>query len=91
MPIWRITGASPRYESAERIDLAATVRWREQPPGPLLDDADEEADDSSPIALTLAFLELAVAGTAGLPEERLREMDWDPFLVQAEISGGRAS
>jgi hypothetical protein len=42
------------------------------------------------MAFTLAFLELAVAGTAGLPEERLREMDWDPFLVQAEISGGSA-
>jgi hypothetical protein len=85
-----ITGAGPRYESAERVDLAATDCWREHLPGPLLDDVDEEADDSSPMALTLAFLELAVAGTAGLPEERLREMGWDPVLVQAEISGGSA-
>jgi hypothetical protein len=85
-----ITGAGPRYGWAERVDLAATDRRREHLPGALLDDVDEEADGSSPMALTLAFLELAVAGTAGLPEERLREMGWDPFLAQAEISGGSA-
>jgi len=85
-----ITGVAPRYESAERVDLAATDRLREHLRGPLLNDPDEEADESSPMAHMLAFLELAVAGTAGLPEERLRDLDWDPSQVQAEISGGSA-
>ena len=82
-----VTATRPRYESAERVDLAATDRWREHLPGPLLDDPDEEIDDSTPMARTLAFLEQAVVGVAGLPDKRLREVGWDPVRVQEEIFG----
>lgn len=82
-----ITLSVPRYESAERVDLAATDRWREHLPGSLADDPDEEVDDSSPMARTLAFLTRAIAGVAGLSEARLREAGWDPALVQEEIFG----
>jgi len=82
-----VAAVGPRYESAERVDLAATDRWREHLPGPLLDDPGEEVDDASPVARTLAFLERAVAGVAGLSEAQLSEAGWDPVLVQEEIFG----
>jgi hypothetical protein len=83
-----IAGASGRYEAAGRVDLAATDRWREGYPGFLWDDPDEEVDELSPIARSLAFLQRAVGGVAGLSETEMAEAGWDPLLVQEMIFAG---
>jgi hypothetical protein len=83
-----IAGTSERYAAAERVDLAATDRWREGHPGPLRDDPDEEVDELSPMARSLAFLLRAVGGVAELPETGMVEVGWDPLLVQEMIFAG---
>jgi len=84
-----IAGVSGRYEAAERVHLAATDRWREGRPGPLLDDdPSEEASELSPMGRSLAFLQRAVGGVAGLSETGMAEAGWDPLLVQEMIFAG---
>lgn len=81
-----IAGTSKRYEAAERVDLAATDRWRETRQGPVLqDDPDEEIDDVSPMGRVLTVLDRSVTGVAGMPESDLREAGWDPANVRTRL------
>lgn len=84
-----VAGSSWRYEAAERVDLAATDRWRESftRPGPIRDDPDEEADDASPMARMLSLLQRVVKGVAGVPEELMRREGWDPVNLQNRLLG----
>lgn len=78
----------PEYEAAGRVDLAATDRWREDLPGPLWEDPDEEIDELSPMARSLAFFMQVVAGVAELPDTRIRSVGWDPLQVREMIFDG---
>lgn len=82
-----VAGTGERYEATERVDLAATDRWRESWEGPIYDDPDEEVDDSSPMARVVTLLDRAVTGVAGMPESGMREEGWDPASVRARLLG----
>lgn len=82
-----VAGTSERYGAAERVDLAATDRWRESWEGPINEDPNEEVDDSSPMARVLTLLDRTVTGVAGMPESGLREEGWDPANVRTRLLG----
>jgi hypothetical protein len=64
-----LAGTSQSYDATERLTLAATDRWRDPyRRGPIRVDPDEEVEDASPMAITLAMFQRVVAGAARLPE-----------------------
>jgi hypothetical protein len=82
-----VAGLSEHYSAAERVELAATKRWREEQRGPRYLDPDEEIDDDSPMARTLASLIRIVSGVAALSDSAISEAGWDPLAVQMLLSG----
>ena len=82
-----VAGMGLQYEAAERINLAATDRWRENQHGPRYLDPNEEIDDSSPLALTLTRLGRVVSGVTMMPESAMLEASWDPVRVRAQLLG----
>jgi hypothetical protein len=82
-----VAGASQLYEATERVDLAATDRWRESRQWPIYDDPNEEVDESSPMARTLNYLDQAVKGVAGAAELEMRKAGWDPVKIRVQLLG----
>lgn len=77
-----VAGTRKRYEATERLDNAATERWREFQGRARFIDPDEEIDDASPMAQTLSLFQRVVAGVGHMPES-----EWDPVRVQAGLLG----
>lgn len=77
-----VAGTCKRYEATERLDNAATERWREIQGRARFIDPDEEIDDASPMAQTLSLFQHVVAGVGQMPESR-----WDPVEVRARLLG----
>jgi hypothetical protein len=77
-----IAGTCMRYEATERLDSAATERWREFQGRARFIDPDEEIDDASPMAQTLSLFQRVVAGVSHMPES-----EWDPVKVHARLLG----
>jgi len=78
-----VAGTAGQYEATERLTLAATERWREPYPGRARRiDPDEEIDDASPMARTLARFRRVVEGISKMPQ-----WSWDPVRVREQILG----
>jgi hypothetical protein len=78
-----LAGTLGQYEATERLTLAATDRWREPYRGKARRiDPDEEVEDTSPMARTLATFQRVVTGIAQMPESQ-----WDPEVVRAQVLG----
>jgi hypothetical protein len=77
-----VAGTRKRYEATERLDNAATMRWREPLGRARRIDPDEEIDDASPMAQTLSLFERVVAGIAQMPKSK-----WDPATVRTQLLG----
>lgn len=70
-----------RYDSANWVLNAVEDRWREwDDQGPVYLDPDEQADDASPMAQTLARFGRVISGVAAWPGP-----DWDPVRIRAHI------
>lgn len=78
-----IAGRCGRHDAASWVTNAAENRWRDwDDPGPRLLDPDEQVDDSSPMAQTLAWFCHVVSEVAARRGE-----DWDPVPIRAQILG----
>jgi hypothetical protein len=79
-----IAGLSGRHDAANWVANAAEMRWRDwdDDPGPILLNPDEQVDDSSPMAQTLARFGRVVSEVAAR-----RGADWDPVPIRAQILG----
>jgi hypothetical protein len=76
-----IAGLSGHYFAGNWAANAAEDRWKDRDqPGPIVVDWDEEADDSSPTAQTLALFGRIVSDVTAMPGP-----DWDPVRVRAHI------
>jgi hypothetical protein len=78
-----IADPSGRYDAANWAANAAELRWRDwDDPGSIYLDPDEQADDSSPMAQTLALFGRVVSGVAAL-----QGSEWDPVRIRGRIFG----
>jgi len=76
-----LAGTADRYEATERLTLAATERWREPYPGKArMIDKNEEIDDSSPMARTLATFGRVVTHI-----NQAGQLPRDPATVRAQV------
>jgi hypothetical protein len=77
----KIAGRSGPHDAANWATNAAEKRWRDwDPPGPIIFDRHEEADDSSPMAQTLARFGKIVADVTVI-----QGPEWDPVQIRALI------
>ena len=78
-----IADPSGRYDAANWAANAAEQRWRDwDDPESIYLDPDEQADDSSPVAQTLALFGRVVSEVAAL-----QGPEWDPVPIRALIFG----
>lgn len=78
-----IARLSGHYDAGNWVTSAAADRWDDwDRPGPILVDPNEEADDSSPKAQTLASFVRVVRTVTTWTEP-----DWDPVRIRARIFG----
>lgn len=78
-----IARLSGHYDAGNWAPNAAADRWDDwDRPGPILVDPNEEADDSSPKAQTLASFARVVSTVTALTGP-----DWDPVRIRAQIFG----
>ena len=84
-----VAGAERLYESADRVNNAATFRWRDEEAestgGLIVYDRDEVAEDSSPIAQTLEGLQRIVIGVSEISILIMEDVNWDPVKVRLRI------
>jgi hypothetical protein len=78
-----IANLSGRYDAANWAANAAEQRWRDwDDPGSIYLDPDEQADDCSPMAQTLALFGRVVSEVAAL-----QGPEWDPVPIRTRIFG----
>lgn len=78
-----IANLSGRYDAANWAANAAEQRWRDwDDPGSIYLDPDEQADDCSPMAQTLALFDRVVSEVAAL-----QGPEWDPVPIRTRIFG----
>lgn len=76
-----IAGICGHYSAANWATNAAEDRWQDwDQPGPIVVNWDEEADDSSPMAQTLALFGRIVSEVTAI-----QRPEWDPVRIRAQI------
>jgi hypothetical protein len=76
-----IAGLCSRYDAAGWATNAAEDRWRDlDDPALIIVNRNEEVDDSSPMAQTLALFGQVVSEVAGM-----KGPEWDPERIRAQI------
>jgi hypothetical protein len=80
-----MAGTCGHYSAANWAANAAEDRWQDwDQRGPIVVDWDEEADDSSPVAQTLALFCRVVSEVTAM-----HGPEWDPLRIRAQILGER--
>jgi hypothetical protein len=82
-----VAGTCKRYEATERLDNAATERWRELQGRARFIDPDEEIDGASPMARTLSLFRRVVTGVTEMREAGMRKTQWDPVKIRMHLLG----